>query len=75
MMALELDSKFEQLVKGKIAYKSGNLGCNLLITRLQKKYEVNQSPSELKNCLLEMNAFFEKYAAVMKKDIEAIKNL
>jgi len=74
-MALELDSKFEKLIKGQATYKSANLGCNLLISRLQRKYSVNRSPSELQSCLQEINAFFEKYSSVMAKDIEALRSL
>lgn len=74
-MTLELNAKFEKLIKGQVKYTSANLGCNLLISRLQKKYAVNQTQAELKSCLQEMNIFFEKYRSVMAKDIEALGNL
>lgn len=74
-MELELNSKFEKLIKGQASYQSTNLGYNLLISRLQKKYQTNQTAAELSNCLQEMKAFFEKYRAIMTTDIEALKNL
>jgi hypothetical protein len=72
-MAVNLDHNLEQLIMGKLKYQSPNLGLNLLISRLQKKY--GQSSVELGNCLQEMKAFFEKYKLIMSKEIEAIQNL
>ncbi len=74
-MALDLDIIFEKLIKGQAKYESANLGFNLLISRLQRKYTSNQTPAELKNCMQEMKAYFEKYASVMAKDVEALKKL
>lgn len=72
---MELDLKLQKLVKKEAEYKSGNLGFNLLISRLQRRYSINPSQAELDNCLQEIKAFFEKYVSIMKNDIEAIKNL
>lgn len=72
---MELDSKLEKLIKQQAKYKSANLGLNLLIARLQRKYSANQSPAELNSCLQEMKAFFEKYPSIMKKELEILKNL
>lgn len=74
-MEADLDSKFEKLINGQVIYKSANLGLNLLISRLQKKYAANQSPEELGNCKQEMKAFFEKYRIITVKDVEALKML
>lgn len=72
---MELDSKFERLVKGELQYKSANLGCNLLISRLQRKY-VNESTNEvLKDCIQEMNTFFTKYKNITVTDVQNITNL
>ncbi len=71
----ELNSKFEKLIKKQAKYESSVLGLNLLISRLQKKYAANQTPEELKNCLQEMESFLKKYNSIVKKDIEALKNL
>jgi len=70
-----LNSKFEKLIRGQITYKSNNLGLNLLISRLQRKYTANQADEVLNNCLKEMDAFFEKYQSVLTKDVESLKNL
>jgi hypothetical protein len=74
-MVLNLDSKFEKLIAGKASYKASNLGCNLLISRLQRRYSANQSPEEMGKCLKEMNAFFEKYHSILKSDIEALRKI
>lgn len=74
-MAMDLDIKFEKLIKGQAKYESANLGFNLLISRLQRKYTANQTPTELNSCVQEMKAYFEKYASVMAKDAEALKNI
>lgn len=72
---MKLDLQLEKLVKKKAVYKSGNLGLNLLISRLQRRYSLNQSQAEMNNCLQEMKAFLEKYVSIMKNDIEAIEKL
>lgn len=70
-----LDLKLEKLIKKQAKYESTNLGLNLLISRLQRKYSANQSRAGLNNCLKEIKAFLEKYASIMEKDIEALKKL
>jgi len=72
---MELNLAFEKLIKNQVKYESSLLGLNLLISRLQRKYSVNPSPEELNNCLREMKAFFEKFASIVGKDIEALKKL
>mgnify|MGYP000884517581 CR=1 FL=1 len=72
---MNLDTKFEKLVKGQAQYKSSNLGCNLLISRLQRKFSDNCSQEVLKGCIQEMNAFFTKYQNVTKNDIDEISKL
>ena len=72
---MELDLKFEKLIKKQAKYESTVLGLNLLIARLQRRYSVNQSPEELNKCLQEMRAFFEKFASILGEDIEALKRL
>jgi len=72
---MELDSQFKKLIKKQAKYESTNLGLNLLISRLQRKYSINSTPEELSNCLQEMKAFFEKYSSIMTKDIDKLKEL
>jgi hypothetical protein len=57
---MELDSQFKKLIKKQAKYESENLGFNLLISRLQRKYTANQTPTELNSCLQEIKVFFEK---------------
>lgn len=72
---MELDFKFERLIKGQIQYTSSNLGFNLLISRLQRKYAQDSSQNSLNSCIQEMKAFFEKYKAISTKDLEEISKL
>lgn len=72
---MELDTKFEKIIKGQAQYKSANLGLNLLISRLQRKYSENGSSDVLNSCLHEMKAFFAKYMNILKTDIEQISLL
>jgi len=72
---MELDSVLEKLIKKQAKYESSQLGLNLLISRLQGKYSANQTPQVLEQCMQEMKAFFGKYASILEKDVEALKNL
>ena len=70
-----LNHKIEKLIRGQAAYSSKNLGFNLLVSRMQKKYASNAASAELNCCLKEMNQFLEKYSNIMAEDIEAIKKI
>ena len=74
-MDLNLDVKFEKLINGQVIYQSSNLGFNLLISRLQKKFKLNETKSEMQSCINEITAFCEKYKTIMAKDLEKIKSL
>lgn len=72
---MELDSKFEKLIKGEVQYKSANLGCNLLISRLQRKYDQDSSQEVLNSCIQELKTFFEKDKVISAKDLEEIAKI
>lgn len=72
---MDLDLKFEKLIKNQVEYRSTSLALNLLISRLQRKYSADPSPAQLNDCLQEMKAFFQKYASIMQKDVEALRKL
>lgn len=55
---MDLDLKFEKLIKNQVEYRSTSLALNLLISRLQRKYSADPSPAQLNDCLQEMKAFF-----------------
>lgn len=74
-MVMNLDSKFEKIIRGQEKYQSTMLGLNLLITRLQRKYSTNPTSEELNSCLQEMRCFFEKYSSIVVKDVEALKKI
>ncbi|NLX91639.1 MAG: hypothetical protein GXZ07_08660 [Firmicutes bacterium] len=74
-MTEDLNVQLEKLIKGQAKYQSKNLGLNLIISRVQRKYAANQKPSELLSCLEEIKAFLKKYSAIMANDVEALKKL
>lgn len=72
---MELEIIFKKLITKQAEYRSANLGLNLLISRLQRAYSLNQTTEELDRCMQEMKAFFTKYNTIMQKDIEELKKL
>jgi len=72
---MELELKFKKIITKQVKYESTNLGLNMLISRLQRKYSTNSSEEELDICLQEMKAFFEKYKSIMGKELEVLKKL
>lgn len=72
---MELDLVFEKLIKNEVSYKSENLGLNLLISRVQKKYLSKPTSQELESCLEELRVFFDKYQRIMVNDIETLRKL
>ncbi len=74
-MATILELNLKKLIRGEIKYQAVNFGLNLLIARLQKKYNANQTPGEMDDCLQQMNSFLQKYKNIMTNEIEAIEKL
>jgi len=56
-------------------YTFSQLGFSLLITRLKGIYAKNPSQVVLQKCTDEINAFLQKYGAIMAKDFSIISNL
>ena len=72
---MDLDLAFKKLIMKQANYQSGNLGLNLLISRLQSRYASKPTQEELENSLQEMRAYFAKYDSILQKDIEMLKKL
>jgi hypothetical protein len=72
---LTLKQKLEKLIQGQAVFTSQNLGFNLLVSRLQKKYAANRTTSELSGCVQEIMAFLTKYNNIMSGEIEKIKKI
>ncbi|MDR1615452.1 MAG: hypothetical protein LBR98_00300 [Syntrophomonadaceae bacterium] len=56
-------------------YSFSQLGFSMLITRLKGVYLKNSSPATLQSCVNEINAFFQKYGAIMVSDFAIISKL
>lgn len=74
-MDLILSQKLEKLVRGQAAFTSHNIGFNLLVSRLQKRYAEDSSSASLKGCVQEIDAFCEKYKSIMAQETEMLKKL
>ena len=51
------------------------LGLNMALTKMKKLYRENPTPANLSKCTSELNAMFEKFAAIMKTDYDWIVSL
>lgn len=51
------------------------LSLNMLVTRLTRLYAKNPTDQVLTECAGEINAFLEKYQAIMQKDYDIICKL
>ena len=51
------------------------LALNMALTRLKKIYKEDSTPANLTKCTAELNAIFEKFAAIMKADYDWIISL
>ena len=63
----------EKLLKEK--YSFSQLGFSMLLMRLKALYGKDPSETTLLSCMNEINIFLQKFASVMSKDSEIIKNL
>ena len=72
-MSPEVLTKFQEILKGNIKYTSGNLGLNMLISRLQRR--VTTDPKTMESCLKEVDEFAARFANVMGDDFDKIAKL
>lgn len=72
MIPIAVENKIKAMISGKVTYTSQNLGFNLLMSRLSKKYKSDPSPQVLTACMAEVKEFFEKYSVLMQREYDAI---
>ena len=57
------------------SYTFSQLGFSMLLARLKSTYAKDPSEVMLQKCVSEINAFFQKYSAIMEKDFAIISKL
>lgn len=72
-MAPNIQAKLEEIIKGNIKFFSPNLALNMLISRLQRKWEAD--PNSMPACIREMDEFMTRYAAVLCDEFDKIASL
>ena len=65
--------QMERLLQGKYEFKQ--ISFSMLLTRLKNEYSASPTPASLEHCAAEINAFLEKYKAIMAPDIAIIENI
>jgi hypothetical protein len=69
------DAQTKRLLEFSGAPQLKQLALNMALTRLKKHYKEEPSPAVLSKCTSELNAIFEKFAAIMKTDYNWIVSL
>ncbi|MBP5200180.1 MAG: hypothetical protein J6Z82_05980 [Schwartzia sp.] len=72
-MAPNVQAKLEEIIKGNIKFFSPNLALNMLISRLQRKWEAD--PDSMPSCIKEMDDFMTRYATVLSDEFDKIASL
>ena len=72
-MAPNIQAKLEEIIKGNFKFFSPNLALNMLISRLQRKWEAN--PNSIPACIKEMDEFMTRYEAVLGDEFDKIESL
>lgn len=75
MVPSNIDAKLTKLVTGRASFKSANLGFNLLLSRVQKKYSGDPSNEVLRAATQEIHDFLEKYGRIMESEFPKIAGL
>ena len=63
----------EKLLSNNLTFSL--LSFSMLVTRLKGIYEKDTSQEKLQSCANEINAFLQKYGAIMQKDCAVISKL
>lgn len=72
MLPAITDPRWEALVRGTVKHNFVLLGSGMLMARLARETERDPSPQNVKKCIDEAYAYFQKYETVSKDDLDAI---
>jgi len=65
--------QMERLLQGKYEFKQ--ISFSMLLTRLKNDYAAAPTPANLEHCAAEINAFLDKYKAIMSPDFAIIEKI
>ena len=68
-----VQGKIEKILRGELKYTSSNLAFNMLISKMQKKLQLD--PGSMEACMRELDEFLAKYPIVAKVDLANIAAL
>jgi hypothetical protein len=66
------NKKWKDLVTGKIALQTDNLGLQMFLKRTTTKLTMQSTATELEKAITEMHSFFVKYERILQKEIALI---
>ncbi|MGK5091988.1 hypothetical protein WDW89_08240 [Deltaproteobacteria bacterium TL4] len=72
MIPPKSNNKWKLLVSGKVAYTFNFFPASMLISRLIRKTQKDQSEATSIECIEEIHTFFVKYESTLTEDIKAI---
>jgi hypothetical protein len=61
--------RWRDLVTGKLALQTDNLGLQMYLKRTTTKLATQGTPVELENAVTEIHSFFVKYERVLQKEL------
>lgn len=64
--------KWKDLVTGKLALQTDNLGLQMFLKRTTTKLTMQSTAAELEKAITEMHGFFVKYERILQKEIALI---
>jgi hypothetical protein len=66
------NKKWKDLVTGKLALQTDNLGLQMFLKRTSTKLASQATPDELDKAVAELHNFFIKYERILQKEIALI---
>jgi len=69
------EAQVKSLLTDNVPRQFNQLGLSLLITRLKGLYRADSSAASLQRCTNEINAFLQKFEAIMQHDIGVLGKL
>lgn len=66
------NKKWKDLVTGKLALQTDNLGLQMFLKRTSTKLATQAAPDELEKAVTELHNFFIKYERILQKEIALI---
>jgi hypothetical protein len=72
MLPEKTDTRWNRLVTGQQVYRLQTVPASMLLSRIVRSVQADNSPENIQRCIEEAHSFFMRYEAILDRDIKTI---